>query len=224
MKRKTKNQLIFGITLLVLFILYTVSLTFVDRQPIGPQESYVAYAGINKAVHGLFSVNMTLYHITDWAGAVAIIIALQLATVGLLQWIKRKSILRVDSGILVLGVFYILVFGVYAFFEFTVINCRPVLINGVLEASYPSSTTMLAMCILPTAMMQYRRLIQKPRLRNAVNASCALFTVFMVIGRFVSGVHWFTDILGGVIFSLAMILLYCAAVGFMDLKKTCLDK
>ena len=216
MERKTKIQLILGTSLLALFILFTMSLTFVDMQPIGPQGSYVAYAGINNSVHELFGVNMMLYNITDWAGVVAIFIALGFAILGLVQWIKRKNILKVDSSILVLGVFYILVFGAYVFFEFIVINRRPILINGILEASYPSSTTMLAMCVLPTAMMQFYRLIKNYKIRNTVNVLCGLFTVFMVIGRLVCGVHWFTDILGGLIFSLAMILLYCVANSFIS--------
>ena len=218
MERKTKNQFIFGTLLLALFILFTISLTFVDMKPIGPQNSYVAYASINQAVHELFGVNMTLYNITDWAGVVAIFVALGFAILGLVQWIKRKSILKVDSGILLLGVFYIFVFGAYVFFEFNVINRRPILINGILEASYPSSTTMLAMCVLPTAMMQFKRLIKNHRIKNMVNIICSLFTAFMVIGRLVCGVHWLTDILGGLIFSIAMILLYCAANNFICLK------
>ena len=224
MERKTKTQFIFGSSLLVLFIIFTMSLTFVDMQPIGPQGSYVAYSGINQAVHELFGVNMTLYNITDWAGVVAIFIALGFAVLGLVQWIKRKSILKVDSSILLLGAFYIVVFGAYVFFEFNVINRRPVLINGILEASYPSSTTMLAMCVLPTAMMQFRRLIKNNKIRKTLNTVCSLFTVFMVVGRLICGVHWFTDILGGLIFSIAVILLYCSVNNYVDMQKVKLKK
>ena len=219
MKRKAISQFVLGGILLILFVLFTWSLTFIDVQPIGPDGSSVAYASINHAVHNLFGVNLTLYNITDWAGVVAIFIALGFAIFGLIQWIKRKSICKVDSSILILGVFYILVFGAYVFFEFQVINRRPVLINGILEASYPSSTTMLAMCVLPTAMMQFHRLIKNTKARNTTNFLCGMFTAFMVIGRLVCGVHWFTDILGGLIFSVAMILLYCATNNYIRAKE-----
>lgn len=211
MKRKTKIQFILGASLLGIFILYTVSLRFVDLQPIGPAGSFVAYAELNRWVQDFVGVNWTLYHITDWAGVAVILVALGFALLGLLQWIRRKSIRKVDPSILALGVYYVLVFGAYAFFECCVINYRPVLINGILEASYPSSTTMLALCILPAAMMQFHRLIRNCRIRTAVNWICGLFTVFMVIGRLLSGVHWFTDIFGAMLFSTAMILLYGAA-------------
>ena len=60
-------------------------------------------------------------------------------------------------------------------------------------------------------MMQFHRLLKNAKIRNAINATCGLFTGFMVIGRLLSGVHWFTDIFGGMLFGIAMILLYCAA-------------
>lgn len=219
MGNKIKCRLIAGASLLVVFILFTVSLKYVDVQPIGPQGSCVAYAGLNKAVHELFGVNMVLYTITDWAGVVAICIALGFAILGAVQWFERKSILKVDSTILILGIFYLLVFGTYVFFEFHVIGHRPVLIDGILEASYPSSTTMLAMCILPTAMIQLHRRIGHRAIRYAVELSCGLFMAFMVIGRLVCGVHWCTDILGGSVYSIAMVLLYHAADQWASMKE-----
>lgn len=215
MKRKPIIRLCLGLSLLAIFVLYTWSLTVVDLQPIGPQDSCVAYATVNKAVRDLFGVNMLLYHITDWAGVVAIFVALGFAILGLAQWIRRKHLLKVDSSILLLGIFYILVFGVYAFFEFHIINCRPVLINGILESSYPSSTTMLALCVMPTAMLQFHRLMKNRKLRVSVNSLCGLFTAFMVAGRFLSGVHWFTDILGGLLFSTAVVLLYYTICNYL---------
>ena len=135
-------------------------------------------------------------------------VACGIATLGLVQLIKRKSLFRVDSSILVLGGFYVLVFLAYLFFEFFVVNYRPVLIEGVLEASYPSSTTMLMMCIMPTAIMQFHHLISSKRLRNIVNAFCGIYASFMVIGRVLSGVHWFTDIVGGILLSATLVMLY----------------
>lgn len=211
MKKKTKTYLFLGVALLLLFVIFTVSLGFVDVKPIGPRGSSVAYATLNGAVHDLLPMNETLYNITDWAGLAVFAIVLGFAVLGLVQWIKRRHILRVDSSILVLEVFYLLMFGVYIFFEFTVINCRPVLINGYLEASYPSSTTMRSMCVLPTAIMELRRLIRNRKIAAFVTVVLAAFTAFMVIGRTLSGVHWITDILGGVIFSVSFILLDCGA-------------
>ena len=89
-----------------------------------------------------------------------------------------------------------------------VINYRPVLIEGYLEASYPSSTTLLVLCMMPTAKMQLDGRIKNPAVRKIVGLAIVVFTVFMVVGRLVSGVHWITDIAGGVLLSAGLVMLY----------------
>ena len=148
MKKKNRKGLIVGTVLLVAFVLWTVAVKFIDVQPIGPEGSVVGFATVNRFVHGLTGANMTLYNITDWLGLVPLGFVMGFGTLGLMQWIKRKHILKVDYSILVLGGFYIVVMAVYVLFEMLTLNYRPVLINGILEASYPSSTTMLVMCVI----------------------------------------------------------------------------
>lgn len=196
--------------LLTAFVLWTVAICLVDVQTIGPQGSSVGFAGINQFVHNLTGVHFGLYIITDWLGLVPIFVCMGFAILGLTQWIKRKSIRKVDHDILVLGGFYILTMAAYLLFENVEINYRPVLINGHLEASYPSSTTLLVMCVMPTAVMQLRHRVKNKLLRNLVTSGIIIFIAFMVIGRLVSGVHWFTDIVGGVLLSMGLVTLYSA--------------
>lgn len=208
MKKKNRNGLIVGTVLLVSFVLWTVAVKFIDVQPIGPEGSVVGFATVNRFVHGLAGVNMSLYNITDLLGLVPLGFVMGFGTLGLVQWIKRKHILKVDYSILVLGGFYIVVMAVYVLFEMLTLNYRPVLINGILEASYPSSTTMLVMCVMPTAIMQFNERIKNNVLRRSVTVIIAAFIIFMVIGRLVSGVHWFTDIVGGALLSAGLVVLY----------------
>lgn len=156
---------------------------------------------------------MLLYVVTDWLGIVPLCFVLGFAVLGLIQLIKRKSLFKVDSDILALGGFYVAVLTVYFLFETVVINYRPVLIDGYLEASYPSSTTMLVMCVIPTAIMQFKVRIKNKLLQKIIIFTLAAFTVFMVIGRLVSGVHWFTDIVGGAILSAGLVTLYSGISG-----------
>ena len=198
--------------MLAAFLLWTSAIQFVDVQTIGPQGSSVGFATINQFVHNLTGVHMSLYTITDWLSLVPFAFVMGFALLGLVQWIKRKHILKVDYNILILGGFYIVVMAVYALFEILVVNYRPVLIDGVLEASYPSSTTMLVMCVMPTAVMQFNERIKTKILKRLVTSSIIVFVVFMVIGRLVSGVHWFTDIIGGALLSSGLVLMYRAVV------------
>ena len=208
MEKKNKKALVCGASLLIAFVLCTVLVCLVDVQAIGPEGSSVGFGTLNGYVHDLTGVNMSLYVITDWLGLVPIGIAFGFAVLGLVQLIKRKSLLKVDRSILVLGGFYIVVMAVYILFETVVINYRPTLIDGYLEASYPSSTTMLVMCVMPTAMMQLRDRIKNKAFIRCVMIAIAAFVAFMVIGRLVSGVHWVTDIIGGALVSSGLVITY----------------
>ena len=208
MKKETKKSLYLGVGSLALFVVWTVLVRSVDRQTIGPRRSVVGFATLNGTVHELFGVHMSLYTVTDWLGLVPIAIIFGIGVLGLAQLIKRRKILDVDRDILALGVFYVSVLAVFLLFEVLVINYRPILIDGALEASYPSSTTMLAMCVMPSAMIQFKKRIKNSVLRQIVLCLCAVFTVFMVIARLISGVHWITDIIGGALISTALVMIY----------------
>lgn len=212
MKKNNTKILSAALGALAAFALWTVLLRFVDVKPIGPDGSRVGFASINGAFHALTGVHWTLYTLTDWLGLVPIGIAFGFAVLGLVQLLRRKSLLKVDRDILLLGGFYLVVLAAYVLFETVVINYRPVLIGGKLEASYPSSTTVLALCILPTAMMQLQTRIRREAVRRAVLGILAAFTVFMVAGRLISGVHWLSDITGGVLLSAGLVLLYAFAM------------
>ena len=211
-KERNYKLLLAGIATVIVFILWTVAISIVDIQAIGPKGSSVGFATVNRFVHNLTGVHMELYNITDWLGLIPLCFILEFALLGLVQLIKRKSLLKVDTDILVLGGFYIVVMAVYLFFEFYAVNYRPVLIDGYLEASYPSSTTLLVMCVIPTAAMQLNSRIKNHKFSKAVTYILVAFTVFMVIGRLISGVHWITDIIGGAILSTGLVIIYCSVV------------
>lgn len=155
---------------------------------------------------------MAIYTITDWMGLVPVVICLVFAGIGLVQLIKRRSIFRVDADIMILGVYFVIVFLAYAIFEMIPINYRPILIEGMLEASYPSSTTLLVLSVMPTLIFQVKRRSTNPFLRETVCVLTVIFSAFMVIGRLVAGVHWFTDILGAIVLSAGLYCIYKATV------------
>ena len=208
MKKQNKRHFYIVLGLLAAFVLWTAAIRMIDVQTIGPGGSTVGFAALNRLFHSLTGVHMTLYTITDWLGLVPIAFALGFTILGLVQWIGRKHLFKVDRSILILGGFYLVVMAVYALFELVVINYRPVLIAGFLEASYPSSTTLLVLTVMPSAMLQLHGRIRNPILRRCVMLAILAFIAFMVIGRLVSGVHWLTDIIGGVLLSAGLVLMY----------------
>ena len=197
-----------GSGFLTAFVLWTVLVRIVDVATIGPQESAIGFSTINGFIHRLTGVNMHLYTVTDWLGLIPIGVCVVFSVLGLVQWIKRKKLLAVDKSILLLGAFYAVVIFFYVLFEFAVVNYRPVLIDGRLEASYPSSTTLLVACVMPTAIMQLSTRIKSVTLKRCITLLIILFVVFMVVARFISGVHWFTDIVGGLLLSTGLVCVY----------------
>ncbi len=211
-KERNIKFILTGIALVVLFIVWTALVKCVDVQGIGPNVSEVGFAELNGFVHKLTGANMVLYNITDWLGIVPICFAAAFGVLGFTQLIKRKRLLSVDASILVLGVFYVVVIAIFVFFEVCVVNYRPVLIEGVMEASYPSSTTLLVTCVMPTAAMQLKERITGIKAQRACSYIIYAFSVFMVVARLVSGVHWFTDIIGGLILSAGLVTIYYGSV------------
>ena len=217
MKKKFRKNIYVTLALFLLFVLWTLAIKLIDVQSIGPNGSEVGFAALNGLIHNVTGVHMELYIITDWLGLVPVFVAFGFAVLGLVQLIKRRSFLKVDYSILVLGGFYILVISAYILFEMFAVNYRPVLIDGYLEASYPSSTTLLVMCVMPTSVMQLHTRIKNKNIRNIISVVIYVFTAFMVIGRFISGVHWLTDIVGGIILSAGLVMLYYSVSSF-DIK------
>lgn len=211
MKRQ-KNCFFLPCLLLGAFFLWTAAVMLVDVRAIGPQGSTVGFAALNRLVHSRTGVNWALYTLTDRLSLVPIGTCCAFGLLGFAQLLRRRSLRRVDADLLLLGGFYVAVAACFVLFEVFPVNYRPVLIEGRLEASYPSSTTLLVMCVMPTARIQLRRRIGSSALRRLAAIVIWGFTAFMVAGRILSGVHWITDILGGAVLSAALVTAYSAVL------------
>lgn len=212
-KNEKRRQISFGIAagLLMLFVVWTIAVSQFDVQAIGPGKSPVGFAGLNGFFHSLTGEHLLLYTVTDWLEFIPFCFVLYFAVLGIRQLVKRRSLRRVDRDILMLGGFYILVGAAYALFETVIINYRPVLIEGVLEPSYPSSTTLLILCVMPTAIMQLDCRMKNEKVRKITDCAIILYITFMVGGRLMSGVHWLTDIIGAALLSAGLVMLYAAS-------------
>lgn len=207
-----KKSFCFAALLIAAFIVWTLLLCTVDVSPIGVGGTKVGFSTLNTAFHSATGVNMLLYTLTDWLGLIPLGVALAYAISGFCQLVRRRSILKVDRSILALGVFYVAVIGVYIFFEYVIVNYRPILIEGIAEASYPSSTTVLTVCVMATALADLRLRISNRRVKACVVAFICAFIGFMVICRLISGVHWVTDIIGGALISAGLVTAYGCAL------------
>lgn len=217
-----KNKSIAAGICLVLFLILVAVVKTVDVQAIGPEGTSIGLAAINGAIHDATGVQMTLHKITDYLGVLSLLVAACFALLGLCQLIRRRSLLKVDPEILSLGVLYIILAAVYVIFEFLVINERPVIMPGDehVEASFPSSHTMLAVVILGSAVIVSGKYVQNGKLCSLLRAVFGVLILVTVFGRLLSGVHWFTDILGGVLLSAALLFFFVGILDLADKRKT----
>ena len=218
MKTKGIKNLISGIVFIIAFMIWTILILILDVQPIGVKGTNIGFATINSWFHSLTGVNMTLYTITDWLGLVPIFICMFFGLVGLVQLVKRKNLLKVDFDIIILGVYYVIVILCYLIFEMHPINYRPILINGFMEASYPSSTTLLVLCVIPTLVFQANQRLKSITLKSFITIFAVAFSIFMVVGRLISGVHWLTDIIGSCLLSAGLFYTYKGIVLWNSMK------
>lgn len=212
MKKNGKKLLILGSALLVMFAIWTWLIQCLDVQPAGQNGTEIGFATFNCWFHSITGVHMAIYTITDWLGLVPIFVCMAFGGMGVAQLIKRKSLFKVDRNLIFLGIYYVVVIFGYLIFEMLPINYRPILIDGILEASYPSSTTLLVLSVMSTLVFQVNRRSTNLIFRRFVCVMTIAFSAFMVIGRLIAGVHWFTDIVGAVILSTGLYCLYKAMV------------
>lgn len=209
------KKIIFAIISGILFAGEIVMLGTYDVAAIGAGGTDVGFSTINLKVHELTGVNLTWYEITNYIGYFAIAVCAVFALVGLIQLISRRSLIAVDREILSLGGLFICVMACYVIFEKVVINYRPVFMDGSTEpeASFPSSHTLLGLTVMIATAIIIGRYVSSKALANLIRVLCVVIAIVCVVGRLYSGVHWFTDIVGGVLLSTTLILLFAAAAG-----------
>ncbi len=202
-----KKNIIICLILIIMSLFFTFLVKNVDVKAIGPNESLVGFADFNKFFYDLIGNNMIIYKITEILGIIPIIMSLIYVYIGLKELITRKSLLKVDKEIYILALFYVVVVLVYIFFEKFIINYRPIIIDGVLEPSYPSSHTLMSICLCGSSIIINKKLF-KSKFFKFENILSFILIILIVIGRFISGVHWFTDILGGIIISSTLLAIF----------------
>ena len=219
MIKKGKNDVSKGFIYIVLFIAWSFAIQIIDVEAIGPMGTEVGFATINGWFHEMTGVHMWIYHVTDWLGLVPIFICMVFGWIGFIQLIKRRNICKVDYDIIILGLYYVIVIAGYLIFEMFPINYRPILIEGILEESYPSSTTLLVLCVMPTLVYQCNQRLQNDRMKRTIAIMTGIFSFLMVIGRLIAGVHWLTDIIGSALLSMGLFHIYKGSVGHLKNKE-----
>ena len=193
----------------------------VDIDFIAPDKSLVGLSSINGFIAKHFPFSNAFYIISEIIGYLALATVGFFGLLGLWQLIKRKSIFKVDSRIYLLAFLYIALAIVYVVFEKIYFNVRPVIMHGetVPEASFPSSHTILAFGVFGSAAVVIGDYIKNATAAKAAGIAFNVLAILAVITRFLSGVHWLSDIAAGILLGCALLCLFIAFIDCDIIKR-----
>lgn len=202
-----KKKLLAASIFTALFLIFTLLVCTVDVQPIGLEGTSVGFAALNGWTHTALGDSDGWYLVTEYLGYVAIAEASTFVICGLIQWIRRKDLRKVDRNILALGVLFLVVVALYFFFDKLPISYRPMIPpdETELETSFPSSHTMLALSVFGATLIILRDKTTDRTLRAVLTVLFSVLIAGMVIGRLLSGAHWLTDIIAGLLLGSALL-------------------
>ena len=206
--KKNKTNFTMSLILLAVSLIFTLLVAFVGKAPVGPENSEVGFAALNAALHDRFGYNTAFYGVSSVLGYLTILTALINCVGFLVNLVKKKDLRMVRADLTATLGIYILLAVLYLVFEFVVINYRPVILEEGLEASFPSTHSMLAIAVMFSAARQIRTGMKESGIRSILIVLCILIGVLTPVTRFFSGVHWFTDILGGILYGLFLASLF----------------
>jgi len=203
---KHKKCLISAIVFAILAVAFTAAVKLVDVRHVTLENSPVGLASLNEPIRNLFAyndqgINPTWDKVTDLALAAILAVSVFFVILGIVQLIRRKSFKKVDRELKLLAVFYLAIAAVYIIFEkLLIINYRPVLMGGALEASYPSSHALFALAFAGSAIILIKKYF-KPKSATIASIILILLALIVTVGRLLAGVHWPTDIIGSALIS-----------------------
>ena len=193
--------LLLPIITLTIFIIWTIIVKTVDLVYI-PDVGYLGLSHFNATVNN-FVINFKpglCHKLSNVLLYLSFASVLPFAIMGLVQLIKGKSLKAVNPSLWIMLLAYVLTVFFYFFFEIVKINYTPDSQAGALKASYPSSHVFLTLSLLGIGAFGY---LKFTKLSNKINilvlAGVGLYMALAVVTRLLSGHHWFSDIIGGLL-------------------------
>ncbi len=155
--------------------------------------------------------------ITNVILVISILTLVAFATLGLYQWISRKSIEKVDRELrwMLLPLFLMAV-TYFVFDKLLILNTRP---NGSGEASFPSTHVMVVATIFFLTTLILHKYVKSKTTRIILEILMFVCISLTCIGRVLANMHWSVDIIGGIAFAFVFSEIYYQIIKRKKAKK-----
>lgn len=203
MKKFFNKNSIIGLSFLGLFLLLIILLQF-DKNIITISGKEVGLSHINDLID--YKSNKKLDIISDILLYTSFIVAIAGVVIGLYQLITRKSLFKVDSFIIIFGIFLVAAVILWILFDYVIkINYRPLNPN---EGSFPSTHVLLTVFLTNVGGLMLAKYCKNTTLIIVAYVVSLLFIILVVLFRILSGMHYITDVFGGLFLGFSLSYLF----------------
>ena len=207
-KNKLKINAILSGVLTLCFVLFTILVKCVDTAYVGATDKKIGFSSLNAIFYNNIQVSDLFDKLSDVLMIISIAIIALAVVVSVVQLVKRKSLKKIDREFYAFAIVLVLMVCVYVMFEIIDLNFRPVLIDGKVEASYPSSHTMLELTVFMCLMVYGLSNLKSNKQKIICSLVLGALIIAVVLFRVLSGMHWATDIIASIILSLMLTSYY----------------
>ena len=210
---KNKKSIVFASIaagFFLFFLILTILVKFVDVRSISTKSVglEVGLAGLNK-VFLANEYNKGIDLGSDILLYLSIFSFVFLVGLGVYQLVTRKSLKKVDKDIYFIGGLAVLMAILWLFFDkVAIINYRPINMGDKLESSYPSTHVLVTTFLTLSTFNLYGKYFNKNLIKVAGIVAAMFIIMFVCVGRIAAGMHYFTDVIGGLFLGLGLYFTY----------------
>lgn len=192
MRRKSLD-IIISILWLILLI-FTILVSFVDVKIFNVTNTKIGLYSLNK-IFLVNSINSNYINIiSNGIFLICLLVIILMLLLITFEYFKTKKINKNNLNFFIHFLIMVLIWIIFD--KILIINYRPILINGNIEGSYPSTHVMVSTFVLLFLSDQLKKIFKNDKIFYIISIG---LIIIQSISRILLTMHWFTDIIGGLL-------------------------
>lgn len=192
MRRKSLD-IIISILWLILLI-FTILVSFVDVKIYNVTNTEIGLYSLNK-IFLVNSINSNYINIiSNGIFLICLLVIILMLLLITFEYFKTKKINKNNLNFIIHFLIMVLIWIIFD--KILIINYRPILINGNIEGSYPSTHVMVSTFVLLFLSDKLKKIFKNDKIFYIISIG---LIIIQSISRILLTMHWFTDIIGGLL-------------------------